>query len=165
MDNTDAILDAFEKSGYPVDLVQRSDGKWEVTVNLQGTPTTLFASATTPEAALEHAAKTIAPAILLIAFADFLQKRQPRRAMFEGRSSLTAELSVIPPSTSAEQFGGFGVQFRFHREPDGSFAWAAFDLTGRTALLSGVADNLDDAKLAALVDLLPPNTLEMPSES
>jgi hypothetical protein len=51
----------------------------------------------------------------------------------------------------------FGWLLGFAREPDGSYSWLVSDENTGDALKSGTADTWDDAKLAAIIDLLPPS--------
>jgi hypothetical protein len=49
----------------------------------------------------------------------------------------------------------FGYHVAFSREPDGGFSWALIADDG-TALKSGVSDSWDDARLALIEGLAPP---------
>jgi hypothetical protein len=103
MNDPDKLLEGVRQAGYPLDVFQRPDGKWEVTIALDGTPTTLYARATTRKAAIEHAARTIFPAIIAAAIARWWRNRQEAHTgVIEGRSSL----SGLIRSTDAQEFGG-----------------------------------------------------------
>lgn len=160
------IVKGFEEAGYPIAVEQRADGKWEVTVNVGGTPTTLFASATTREAAIEHAAQTIFPAILVYAIGTWLGNRKASAKPFlnlDGPALLAGSTVAAPMTvrrTAADEFGGFGFMVRFKREPDDSYSWGVFDEQTGDGLCAGTVDDFENAKLEALMNLLPPNVLE-----
>lgn len=153
MDDSERILDAFAQAGYPLEVVQRPDGMWEVNVGVEGTSTTLFARANTRDAAVEHAAITLFPWVFLAAIGQYLKSGPLTRRLTLGDD---VDGSAARPA-DAESFGGFGVLVRFRREPDDSYSWGVFDEITREGLSSGVANALDDAKLEALMRLAPPH--------
>jgi hypothetical protein len=135
-----------------LDISERPDGTWEVTIKLGASPTTLFANATTRDAAIEHASRTILPAVLLTLFRRAWSERPKGQPLFAG----TSRLATVK-RTMAEHFGGFGVTLRFREEPDGSYSWGVFDERTGEGLSSGVEDAFDNAKFEALMKLVPPS--------
>ena len=74
-----------------------------------------------------------------------------------GVEALSRSQSPSPsPSPSPEApLEGFEWRFRVVREPDDSYSW--WVSVGKEIVQSGIAPNLEDAKIASIIDLFPPS--------
>jgi len=157
MDDADRFIVVLRDAGLPVRLEQVPGGQWEVSIEIEE-GRTHFARANTRKAAVDYAGQTLLPMVIAWLIAGVARRASgspDRGILLEG----TSGLQTIK-RTDAETFGGWGWHVRFRREPDGSLSWGVFDEKTGVGLTSGIAHNWDDAKLNAVLELLPPNLFE-----
>jgi hypothetical protein len=150
MDDADRFIATLNEAGIPASLEQ-ADYFWEVALELEG-KTALLARAKTRRAAVDRAGRELLPLVVLQRLRAFSRQGQVR---FEAASALETI------KRAAEILGGFGWFIRFRREPEGAWSWGVIDEKTGEAIVSDAVTDWDDAKVSSILDLLPPNLVEV----